>query len=107
MASVYIAGAGGRVGRAVAAQAGAVGLEVVASPDAAAAWFIALPRTVVEADLAHWTAARDVAVVDLSGAFKARGVGSYALLADDRRVWSGNRSAPAGCSPTPGASPAR
>lgn len=89
MASVYIAGAGGRVGRAVAARAGAVGLEVAASPDAAAAWLIALPRTIVEADLAHWTAARDVAVVDLSGAFKARGVGSYALLADDRCVWSG------------------
>lgn len=89
MASVYIAGAGGRVGRAVAAQAAAVGLEIAASPDGAAAWLIALPRTVVEGDLAHWTAARDVAVVDLSGAFKARGVGSYALLADDRCVWSG------------------
>lgn len=89
MAAVYIAGATGRVGREVARLVAAAGLTQVDAPGKATIWMLALPRTVVDAELAHWTAPRSAAVIDLSGAFKARGVGTYALLADPAHVWAG------------------
>ncbi len=89
MTAVYIAGATGRVGGEVARLAAAAGLAQVDAPGDAAVWLLALPRTVVEAELDRWTVERPGAVIDLSGAFKARGVGAYALLADPGHVWAG------------------
>lgn len=91
MSTAYIAGVTGRVGQAVADQARGLGLTLVDDPAAAAAWFLARPRTVIEAELARWTAPGAAVVVDLSGAFKARGLGTYALLADATHVWGGRR----------------
>lgn len=89
MADVYIAGVTGRLGSEVARLAAGAGFQVVDVPEQASVWMLALPRTVVEGALSRWTAPRRGVVIDLSGAFKARGVGTYALLADATRVWSG------------------
>jgi N-acetyl-gamma-glutamylphosphate reductase len=46
---------------------------------------------VVEQELEQWTtsASREQAVIDLSGAFKIKGVGTYGLVAGPRKLWDG------------------
>lgn len=69
----------------------AADLALVDDPKAAAVWFLALPRTVVEKELQQWTApgSREQAVIDLSGAFKVQGVGAYGFVVGPGKLWGG------------------
>lgn len=89
MGAAFIAGANGRLGREVARHATSAGLTIADDQDAASVWMLALPRVVVEAELPRWTAGNQRAVIDLSGAFKAHGIGTYGLVAGPNLLWGG------------------